>query len=219
MNRNLTRSMMVLGALATIASAFAAGETVVVKSLSPDTCFVNVTGNLYNQTIVNRYDLFWGKYKNNNMKFKPVTTTANLDGTAFRVGQLQWFNSINYDKTGTMKTNLQIGLDLGSAGSGTMAFEMNYAESSSTTGKNDKWTLPTTATGQALINGQLYNVKLAGFGNQNGYGTLNGNVWANSEMQYSTIDVYAQFEAVPEPASMAALGLGVLALARRRRSK
>lgn len=220
MTKHYLKSSLVVG-LALVCSVALADLPANGTSNDPDTCFTSATGTVGNISIPNRFEVRWGYQSKNILKFVPQTFTAT-DNSSFRVGQLSWFNSIYKDTNGKMDTNLQIGMDFGARGSGLMALDLKYQEDKSTSGRNDKFTLPTDAKfGTAIVDGKLYNVKLAGFKHNNGAGQLSGNTWSNKEMQWDTIDVYAKLEPnpVPEPATMAALGLGIAALARRRRNR
>lgn len=214
MSKLLLKSSLVLGLAVISAASFAQNAN--GTSNTADSRFTSATGNLNNITISNPREVKWGKDKKNSLEFMPKTFTT-VNSNPFKVGSLQWNNSGKYDQDGNMAIQLNIGLNYGSRGSGLMALDLKYAESKSGT---DKFTLPGQEKyGTAVIDGQTYNVRLAGFKHVSGGGKLDGLKWTNTNCD--TIDIYAKLEPcppVPEPASMAALGLGIVALIKRRRS-
>jgi len=216
MSKSIIRSSLVLGLAVLSAASFAQNAN--GNSNTADSRFTSATGNVGNITITgtNSRTVKWGYEKRNSLEFVPKTFTTS--GTsAFKVGSLQWINSDKKDVDGTMNVALNIGLNYGSRGSGLMALDLKYTESKYGT---DRFNLPTNARiGTATIDGLTYDVRLAGFKHASGDGKLDGTKWTNKYCD--TIDIYAKLEPcpVPEPASMAALGLGVAALIRRRRNR
>jgi PEP-CTERM motif len=216
MSNSLLKTSLVLG-LAVISAASFAQVNANGTSNTPDSRFTSATGNLNNITISSSRVVKWGKDKRNSLEFMPKTFTT-VNSNPFKVGSLQWNNSSYGDQDGSMSVSLNIGLNYGARGAGLMALDLKYTESKYGT---DKFALPGAEKyGTAVIDGQTYNVHLAGFKHVSGGGKIDGLKWTNSNCD--TIDIYAKLEPcppVPEPASMAALGLGVVAMIKRRRNR
>jgi PEP-CTERM motif len=213
MSKSLIRSSLVLGLVVVSAASFAQNAS--GTSNTGDSRFTSASGSLSNITISSSREVKWGPYKKNSLEFMPSTFTTNAT-QPFRVGSLQW-NNADRDQNGNMNVALSVGLNYGSRGSGLMALNLKYTESKY---GSDYFTLPTSAAlGTATIDGLTYNVSLAGFKHKTGQGSISYNKWCNPGCD--TIDIYAKLEPcpVPEPASMAALGMGVVAIIRKRRNR
>lgn len=216
MSKSIIRSSVVLGLAVLSAASFAQNAN--GTSNTGDSRFTSATGSVSNITITgsNSRTVKWGYEKRNSLEFVPKSFTT-VNGNAFKVGSLQWLNSDKKDQDGTMNIGLNIGLNYGSRGSGLMALDLKYTESKYGT---DRFDLPTNARiGTATIDGLTYDVRLAGFKHASGDGKLSGSKWTSKYCD--TIDIYAKLEPcpVPEPASMAALGLGIAAVIKRRRNR
>ena len=213
MSKSLIRSSLVLGLVVVSAASFAQNAS--GTSNTGDSRFTSASGNLSNITISSSREVKWGKYKKNSLEFMPSTFTSNA-GTPFKVGSLQWNNG-DKDQDGTMNVGLNVGLNYGARGNGLMALNLKYTESKY---GNDYFTLPSSAgLGTATIDGLTYNVTLTCFKHKTGNGKIVGDKWSN--FGCDTIDIYAKLEPcpVPEPASMAALGMGIAAIIRKRRNR
>lgn len=211
MSKSIIRSSLVLGLVVVSAASFAQNAN--GTSNTGDSKFTSATGSLSNIAISSPRLVKWGKYKKNSLEFITSTFTTNA-GVPFKAGSLTWING-DKDQDGSMNVSLNVGLNYGARGSGLMALDLKYTEKKY---GSDVFTLPTSAKlGSATIDGRAYDVVLAGFKHKTGGGSLTGTSWCNPNCD--TIDIYAKLEpsAVPEPASMAALGLGIAAVIRKRR--
>lgn len=180
-----------------------------------DTRFTSLTGTVNNKKIVNAYRISWGC--GSTLDFVPKTLNVT-PGQRFRLGTLEWCNAKG-TRGGTMLTNMQVGLNFGNTGHGVVDFNLALNQSQDCNGQSC-FTLPATANnGRLVLNGQAYTVTLAGFEHNSGRGRIVGNQWCTPTGTLDKVDVFATItpDAVPEPATLACLGIGAAALIRRRK--
>ncbi|MEQ1821148.1 MAG: choice-of-anchor K domain-containing protein [Fimbriimonadaceae bacterium] len=214
MNKSFKGALIVSGlVVAAISSATAIGTTSV-----PQTCFNTLTGNLSNLRLSNNNLVVnWGS-KGDCLYFTPTSFNAPL-GQAFKVGRLCIFNvKDKYDQNGSFNVNLQVGIKFDVPGQGLLVCTLPISHTD-VRGANDHTTLPTTFQPKNIVlNGRNYTFSLLGF-KSGGASSASVGDWVTPGGTTTCLDLFGKLEAapVPEPASMAALGLGVAALLRRRR--
>jgi len=135
-----------------------------------------------------------------------------------QVGQLNYYNRANnYPTTGTLHADSVLTLNYNVAGGPAIALNFNVSGDYNTTTNCWHFTIPTTEK-YAVSGGRVYGVKLTGIGAV-GQNTFDLCPLAPGGTSSAAIFAQIRSAAVPEPATFAAMGIGALALMRRKRSK
>lgn len=203
-------------ALAAIPTAFAA--SVQGTSAISSTAFTNLNGNMQNQRIKNDgLTVAWG-CGSDKVTFTPTCFNAALC-CPFKVGQLTWKNDSKSYQNGQWSATLNVGLKFDKPGIPNQVFNLDVSYAKTKMGESI--TLPTNfQTKVVTVNNIQYTIKLKGFEkNPCSPGNLCAETWTTPNCTTSTVDLYGEVCAtpVPEPASLAALGIGAAALLRRRK--
>lgn len=216
----MLKNIAIIGLLALGAVSSA---TVTGTSNTNPTCFTGVNGNLPNIRLSNgNRTISWGS-KGDCLYFTPTSFQSALN-TPFKAGKLCWTNcKSRYEPAGSFTTRLQVGLNFTQpAGVGTkiVTFDINYNQGA---GYNaDTLSVPTAIPQQVFTVGDtVYTLKFAGF-KRSGAGAGSSTVSSvNIEGTQSCLDMYFELDAqpVPEPATLAVLGIGAAAVLRRRAKK
>jgi hypothetical protein len=214
------KTSKILISLGVIALGAMSMATVKGSTAVSETCFNTLTGNAPNKRITNNnLVVAWGR-SNDCLYFTPTSFQAALD-SPFKLGRLCWTNGKDkYEVNSSFNVKLNVGVKIPNtpANLGTKVFSMDISHTD-LKGGQDTTTLPTSFVPQSMTVGQtVYTLKVLGFrpsANANNVGT-----WQTPEGTTNCLDLYGELEAspVPEPATMATLGLGALALIRRRRN-
>lgn len=188
-------------------AAYAFPSQAVYSSASgPNTCFTTITGGT-DARIVNNLNANLGG--GSSARIVPSADQRVRDGREFKLADICWFNYGG----GAATTNIQLGLTFrgGTAngnqiGQGLVDFDMSWTGN----GLNQSKTASFTAgpkRSQVILGNEVYTLEITRAYSQ----TVNYCTWGNAE-------VYGRLtQAVPEPTTMAALGLGGLALVRRKK--
>jgi len=138
--------------------------------------------------------------------------------TNHQVGQLNYYNRANhYATTGTLNAATVLTLKYNVPSGPAISLNFNVNGTYNTTTNCWHFTIPTTEK-YATSGGRVYGVKLTGIGS---VGTTAYTLCPGAPGATTSAAIFAQIRsaAVPEPATFAAMGIGALALMRRKRSK
>lgn len=193
-------SLLILSGIAVGAYAFPASVTSTTSG--PNTCFTTITGDS-RARIINNLNATLGS--RSTARIVPKTSTGVQLGREFKLATIEWFNGGGAATT----ANIQLGLTFSNGGRGTglLDFDMSWTGNRDTSGTKTGSFAARANHQNVIIDGQLYNIELTRSYSQR-----------VNYMQWGQAHVYARItQAVPEPTTMAALGLGALALIRRKK--
>jgi hypothetical protein len=179
----------------------------------------------------------WGKKDGtptpNILTFTPATPFSSPLETAFKIGTLSYYNGTTESGTNPTAVNLQIGMDFIAppAGLQTFAFTLDLDSTNNTNNavnSADYVIFPSDyPSTEFLIGSTEYTLKITGFENVIGDGYLSStdSGFHVEEGKTASADLYAEVtsdvtgvgSSVPEPASLAVLGLGAAGLLLRRK--
>lgn len=199
---------LILGALvaATAAHAFPTG-TVYSSTSGPNTCFTTITGDR-DARIVNNLNATLGERAT--AQIRPATAQLVRSGREFKLADICWFNGGG----GAATTNIQLGLTFRGGGAngrqigqGLVDFDMSWTGNRGTRGVKVGSFTAGPKRSQVILGNEVYTIEITRAYSER----VNYMRWGNAA-------VYGRLvQAVPEPTTMAALGLGGLALIRRKK--